>query len=350
MPPKRTSSRESKPTQKAMEAAEAKPDKSAPGTKKPSATEQASAGDVIAGETDDSSVKPASKAPLHIRIKVAGQKPLTTKKVSAGDAIAGATDVLSVKPAARAASKINLTVKEKAPPISEADLMPPPANTTRRPGRKGKNSRSAIQDQNDDAEITTGGSTTTRRLLKPTSRTGYGSKKPTKPSSSTIPSTIDLAAPQDTGPTTDTNDTQETEFSNRPSVKIPLPDILKNLLVDDWENVTKSGLVVPLPSKAPANFIIDSYFEERGGDPAAPGSPDVTILQEFCAGMKVYFQKALPKILLYRFERAQLAEAKLWWEGNQYPAWQGKNVGDCYGGEHLVRLLCMSIQETREFN
>jgi hypothetical protein len=100
---------------------------------------------------------------------------------------------------------------------------------------------------------------------------------------------------------------QEETFIARPSVRIVVPDHLKNLLVDDWENVTKSLLVVPLPSKAPVNFIIDSYFDEEKGKRRL-GSAEADVLEEFVAGMKVYFDKAIGKTLLYKFERPQWAE------------------------------------------
>lgn len=100
---------------------------------------------------------------------------------------------------------------------------------------------------------------------------------------------------------------QEELFHLRPSIRITIPDHLKTLLVDDWENVTKSLLLVPLPSKAPANFIIDSYYDEDKENRRL-GSAELDVLEEFCAGMKVYFEKSVGKILLYRFERGQLAE------------------------------------------
>jgi hypothetical protein len=102
---------------------------------------------------------------------------------------------------------------------------------------------------------------------------------------------------------------QEETFHLRPSIRITIPDHLKTLLVDDWENVTKSLLLVPLPSKAPANFIIDSYYDEEKTSRRL-GSADLDVLEEFCAGMKVYFEKSVGKILLYRFERGQLAEVR----------------------------------------
>jgi mortality factor 4-like protein 1 len=102
---------------------------------------------------------------------------------------------------------------------------------------------------------------------------------------------------------------QEEIFMARPSVRIVVPDHLKNLLVDDWEYVTKSMLMVPLPSKAPVNFIIDSYFDEEKGKRRL-GSAEADVLEEFVAGMKVYFDKAIGKTLLYKFERPQWAEVR----------------------------------------
>ena len=98
---------------------------------------------------------------------------------------------------------------------------------------------------------------------------------------------------------------QEENYHSRPSIRISIPDHLKNLLVDDWENVTKSLLLVPLPSQAPANFILDEYFNEEKTNRRL-GSVEADILEEFCVGLKTYFEKAIGKILLYRFERSQL--------------------------------------------
>jgi mortality factor 4-like protein 1 len=137
------------------------------------------------------------------------------------------------------------------------------------------------------------------------------------------------------------NDLESSEhFTNRPSIRLSIPDHLKALLVDDWENVTKSLLLVPLPSQAPANFIIDTYYATESPNRRL-GSPDADILLELCCGLKLYFEKSLPKILLYRYERAQLAEVRKFWENasGKYPEWEGKGPGDCYGAEHLARML-----------
>lgn len=101
----------------------------------------------------------------------------------------------------------------------------------------------------------------------------------------------------------DTNalhDAQEDNFHSRPSIKLPLPDLLKGFLVDDWENVTKNGQLVPLPHPHPVNEILDAYLQyERPHRPADSASLDV--LDETIAGLREYFDKCLGRILLYRY-------------------------------------------------
>lgn len=121
-------------------------------------------------------------------------------------------------------------------------------------------------------------------------------------------------------------------------IKIPIPDYIKSLLVDDWEEVTKNLALVPLPSQKPVNTILDEYFEEEK-EKRFPGSADMDLLEEVVAGMKEYFDIALGRMLLYRFERQQFLEArKHWTEGKG--EWKGKSgPGDTYGAEHLCRML-----------
>lgn len=116
-----------------------------------------------------------------------------------------------------------------------------------------------------------------------------------------------------------------------------MPDHLKALLVDDWENVTKNLSLVPLPSEHPVNEILNTYFEEEKHKRRL-GSAEADLLEEVVAGCKDYFEKCIGRILLYRFERQQYAEVrKLWEEGRG--EWEGKNAGDVYGAEHLCRLF-----------
>ena len=145
---------------------------------------------------------------------------------------------------------------------------------------------------------------------------------------------------QDAQDTQDSNDNtfQEESFYSRPHVRIPCPDNLKSLLVDDWENVTKNLLLVPLPSKTPVTLILDTYFDEEKGKRRL-GSAEADLLEEVVAGVKEYFDKCLGRILLYRFEREQFFEVRTLWEGAVSGEWEGKGPGDVYGAEHLARLF-----------
>lgn len=135
----------------------------------------------------------------------------------------------------------------------------------------------------------------------------------------------------------DTLPLQEEAFHSRSSVRIPVPDHLKSILVDDWENVTKNLSLVPLPSKTPVNQILTSYFDEEKGKRRL-GSAEADLLEEVVAGVKEYFAKCLGRILLYRFEREQFFEVRQLWESG-VAEWEGKGPGDVYGAEHLCRLF-----------
>lgn len=66
---------------------------------------------------------------------------------------------------------------------------------------------------------------------------------------------------------------EEEEYLRKPEIKIVIPDALKVQLVDDWENVTKKDLLVPLPRKPCVKDILklykDSVVEKRKSTGAA---------------------------------------------------------------------------------
>ncbi|KAI1328584.1 MRG-domain-containing protein [Xylariaceae sp. FL0255] len=129
----------------------------------------------------------------------------------------------------------------------------------------------------------------------------------------------------------------EESFHSRPSVNLIIPDVLKGLLVDDWENVTKNFQLVPLPHPKPVTKILDDY--SAYALPQRPaGSSHVDILEETLNGLKDYFDKSLGRILLYKFERIQYAEIhKKWSQADS--EFEGKAASDIYGAEHLCRLI-----------
>jgi mortality factor 4-like protein 1 len=78
-----------------------------------------------------------------------------------------------------------------------------------------------------------------------------------------------------------------------------MPDHLKAMLVDDWENITKNNQLVPLPHEHTVNDILRDYLHfERPHRQQNTASVDV--LEETIEGLKEYFNKALGRILLYR--------------------------------------------------
>jgi mortality factor 4-like protein 1 len=115
-----------------------------------------------------------------------------------------------------------------------------------------------------------------------------------------------------------------------------MPDNLKSLLVDDWENVTKNQQVVALPAKASVNQILEDFIAEE--KPKRTSSADLDVLEEVIMGIKEYFDKALDKILLYRFEREQYKALRKKWEAGS-GEYSEKGPLDIYGAEHLTRLF-----------
>ena len=129
---------------------------------------------------------------------------------------------------------------------------------------------------------------------------------------------------------------KEEDYLKRHDVKIAVPDVLKAYLVDDWENVTKNQQLVPLPRDPTVSQILEKY---RASVPKKrAGSAEADIFDEIIAGLKLYFDKSLGTILLYRFERQQYLEIK-----KEHP---NKEPSDIYGAEHLLRL-CGKTSDSR---
>lgn len=96
-----------------------------------------------------------------------------------------------------------------------------------------------------------------------------------------------------------TNKSQEETFHSKPAIKLVIPDLIKALLVDDWENVTKNQQLVPLPAQHSVTSIMADYLDYEKPK-RQPGSAQADILEEVIAGLKEYFEKCLGRILLYR--------------------------------------------------
>lgn len=100
---------------------------------------------------------------------------------------------------------------------------------------------------------------------------------------------------------------QEDAFQNRPSIKLVMPDHLKAMLVDDWENITKSQQLVPLPHPHPFDEVVKEYMDWE--IPHRPeDSAEKDLLEETMAGLREYFNRALGRILLYKFVARKLIQ------------------------------------------
>ncbi|KYK55306.1 hypothetical protein DCS_07269 [Drechmeria coniospora] len=130
----------------------------------------------------------------------------------------------------------------------------------------------------------------------------------------------------------------EDAFHSKPMINIPVPDHVQAMLVDDWENITKNNQLVPLPHPKSVNRILEDFLTHERPN-RDEGSASMDILEEVVAGLREYFEKALSRILLYRFERHQYMDIRKLWDVNNDDNAKYKSVCDVYGAEHLARLI-----------
>ncbi|GFP94061.1 mortality factor 4-like protein 1 [Phtheirospermum japonicum] len=107
--------------------------------------------------------------------------------------------------------------------------------------------------------------------------------------------------------------------------KIQIPPNLKKRLVDDWEQITQQNKLVKLPRSPSVDDILTKYLEIR----SKKDGMMTDAVGEILNGIRCYFDKALPSILLYKKERQQYREAI---QDNISPS-------SIYGAEHLLRLF-----------
>jgi hypothetical protein len=150
-----------------------------------------------------------------------------------------------------------------------------------------------------------------------------------------------------------------------------IPVLLKKYLVDDWTNVSVETCVPPpgriaegqsapalvapytkllrLPRPFSVSAIIAMFLEHKrtgilGAAAAAPDESAAALFQSYLdtlTGLRSYFNGALPTVLLYRQERAQLELLRERLRShNQTAAAQVQFApANVYGVEHLVRLM-----------
>jgi len=107
-------------------------------------------------------------------------------------------------------------------------------------------------------------------------------------------------------------------------VKLNLPEDLKTYVIKDWENLTQKNKVCNLPKSEDRTVfqILQDFVASK---------KKIPVMAQICDGLLVYFDRALPNILLYRVERSQYEKLR-----EEYP---NRRVCEMYGGEHLLRLF-----------
>ncbi|KAK6939664.1 MRG domain [Dillenia turbinata] len=108
-------------------------------------------------------------------------------------------------------------------------------------------------------------------------------------------------------------------------VHIPIPPLLKKQLLDDCDFVTHQGKLVELPRSPNVDDILKKYLDYS----LKKGGMFSDSVEEILKGLRSYFDKALPVMLLYNREREQYQDAIT----------EDVSPSTIYGAEHLLRLF-----------
>ncbi|ETW76788.1 hypothetical protein HETIRDRAFT_430103 [Heterobasidion irregulare TC 32-1] len=128
--------------------------------------------------------------------------------------------------------------------------------------------------------------------------------------------------------------------TRRPELRLVIPEILKVLLVDDWEAVTKNNQLVTLPRNPSVKDILTDFQNSVLASPAPQLRDPTTVLPTIIAGLQTYFDRALGANLLYCFERPQYADIrKRYVTGPTVQVGQEREMSAVYGAEHLLRMI-----------
>lgn len=120
-----------------------------------------------------------------------------------------------------------------------------------------------------------------------------------------------------------------------PRITLHIPMKLKSILVDDWESITKEKKIIKLPCNRTVNSILDDYEAEQLSDPENNSLVFQSQLNEYCQGLKLYFNETLPRLLLYRLERLQYDNYL------KEHLKETMEVSAVYGSVHLLRLISL---------
>jgi len=131
---------------------------------------------------------------------------------------------------------------------------------------------------------------------------------------------------------------EEDDGSKKPDLKLNVPDVLKLILVDDWEAVTKNNQLTTLPRTPTVQELLQEYKDHILSLNRPPPHP--AVLPNIIQGLQTYFDRSLGANLLYRFERPQYAAIrKKYITGPDVKPGVEVDMSTIYGAEHFLRML-----------
>ncbi|KAM0684731.1 Esa1p-associated factor [Mitosporidium daphniae] len=113
-------------------------------------------------------------------------------------------------------------------------------------------------------------------------------------------------------------------------MKIPIPNNLKAVLVDDFEAITKNQMVLKTPATPTLSQVLAMYLEDQYPEDGTC-TQQREVAREVCEGLCDYFNVALGSFLLYPFERVQLKDV--------LKTSEAAPLSQIYGAIHLLRLF-----------
>jgi mortality factor 4-like protein 1 len=135
----------------------------------------------------------------------------------------------------------------------------------------------------------------------------------------------------------DLSDLNDIDDGNESMTKnLVIPILLKKHLVDEWHLITQDPRhLLNLPKENTIAICIDEFLQTKY---SKVNDEEYTCYKELFDGLRLYFDRALPTILLFRHEREQY-DILLENEMRNNPNSIGCIPSSIYGVEHLLRLF-----------
>jgi mortality factor 4-like protein 1 len=113
-------------------------------------------------------------------------------------------------------------------------------------------------------------------------------------------------------------------------IKIKIPDSLKQILVNDWDQIRQKKLI-RLPQKVTVDRILNDYLKHKNSTKLSASKQ--SSITEAVNGIKEYFKATIGTQLLYKFEKNQFNEHI------KDPDDDSTKASAIYGAIHLLRLF-----------